>query len=140
MPFQANCIFCLIAQHRAPATIVYEDDATLAFMDIHPFTRGHTLVIPREHVENIFELQDGIGARIIETTHHVAVALRDALMPEGMNVTQANGRAAGQTVFHFHFHLLPRWRGDGRPIPQHSPIQAERTELEAIAALIRAQL
>ena len=112
-----GCIFCAIAKGEAPAEIVYEDQATLAFLDINPATLGHTLVIPKVHVRNIFDLDDETAAAAMRTATRVARGLRTALRPDGMNLMQANERAGFQSVFHFHFHLVPRWVGDGLRLP-----------------------
>jgi histidine triad (HIT) family protein len=112
-----QCTFCAIARGEAPAQVVYEDDDTIAFMDINPATPGHTLVIPRAHVRNIYGLDEGTAAAIMSTVLRIARGLRDAMQPDGLNVMQANERAAFQSVFHFHFHLVPRWIGDGLRLP-----------------------
>ncbi len=112
-----GCIFCAIAKGEAPAEVVYEDLATLAFLDINPATLGHTLVIPKVHVRNIYDLNDEIAAAVMRTATRVARGLRNALRPDGMNLVQANERAGFQSVFHFHFHLVPRWVGDGLRLP-----------------------
>jgi histidine triad (HIT) family protein len=137
-PAPDNCIFCAIAGGRAPAVVVYEDARTLAFLDIHPSARGHTLVIPKAHYDSLYDVQDGDG--IVETLARVARGLRDALQPEGLNVMQANGRAAGQTVSHLHFHLIPRWSGDALPVPRHPSRVTDYAELETIAAQIQAHM
>jgi len=108
-----ECIFCAIARGEASALVVYQDEETMAFMDINPATPGHTLVIPRAHVRNIYELDDHTAAAIMNTVLRVARGIREAMEPDGLNLMQANERAAFQSVFHFHFHLVPRWTGDG---------------------------
>ncbi|MGB8646660.1 MAG: HIT family protein [Anaerolineae bacterium] len=135
-----ECIFCAIAAHRAPGSLVYEDDSSLAFLDLHPLTRGHTLVIPREHCANIFELSDAAGQAVMRTAVKVAGALRGALNPDGLNLLQSNGHAAGQRVWHFHFHLVPRWSRDGLFLPAQPPRQADREDLNALAAALHAHL
>ncbi len=136
----AECIFCAIAEHRAPAAMLYEDEASLAFLDIHPLARGHTLVIPREHCANVFELSTTAGEAVMHATIKVARLLQQGLEPDGLNLLQSNGRAAGQTVFHFHFHLVPRWSTDGLFLPRHPLAQAERSELDALAGSLRSRL
>lgn len=131
------CIFCAIAEHRAPASLVYEDAESLAFLDTHPIARGHTLVIPRAHCADIFELSDDAGRAVMQAAIRVARALRQELQPEGMNLLQSNGRGAGQKVFHFHFHLVPRWEHDGLFLPRHAPTPADRRELDRMAAALR---
>ena len=135
-----DCIFCAIAAKRAPASIVYQDEATVAFLDIHPIARGHTLVIPREHCANLFELSPSAGDVVMRATVKVASALREELVPDGMNLLQSNGHTAGQTIFHFHFHLVPRWRNDGLFLPRHAPGEAARTDLTELATALQLRL
>ncbi len=135
-----DCIFCAIAAHQATASIIYEDEETLAFLDLHPLVRGHTLVIPRLHCANIFELKDGVGDAVMRTAIRIASALRAELAPDGLNLLQSNGRAAGQTVFHFHFHLVPRWSQDALFLPHHPLREAERTDLNELATALRSRL
>jgi histidine triad (HIT) family protein len=136
----ADCIFCAIASNRAPASIVYQDESTIAFLDIHPISKGHTLVIPREHCANLYELSADAGEMVMRTTVKVAEALRDVLKPDGLNLLQSNGQAAGQTVFHFHFHLVPRWRDDGLFLPRHTLGEAQRSHLIELATALRRRL
>ncbi len=103
-----DCIFCAIIAGQAPAERVYEDEATLAFLDIHPQGPGHTLVVPERHAALIYDLDDETAAHLAQALVRVARGIRAALAPEGLSVRQANGRAAGQDVMHVHFHLIPR--------------------------------
>lgn len=103
-----HCIFCEIVAGHAPAERVYEDAATLAFMDIHPRAPGHVLVIPKRHAAMIYDLDEETMAQLGQALLRVARGLRAALAPEGLSVVQSNGRAAGQEVMHVHFHLIPR--------------------------------
>ncbi len=135
-----DCIFCAIAASRAPASIVYQDETSVAFLDIHPIARGHTLIIPREHCADLFDLTNGAGEAVIRAAAKVARALRSELKPDGLNMLQSNGRAAGQTVFHFHFHLVPRWRNDGLFLPRHALAAADRSELAELATVLRQRL
>ena len=134
-----DCIFCRIVAREIPATFVYEDERALAFMDIGQINPGHVLVAAKAHAENIFALQDADAAAAFVAAARVARAIRDAFSPEGLSVYQANGRAAGQTVFHFHLHLVPRHAGDGMDLtwPVKNP---PRELLEKNAAKIRAKL
>ena len=113
----APCIFCAIAAGQAPARKVAEDDRTLAFLDIFPLTRGHALVIPKRHARDLLEVSTDDLAAVAAMAQRVArVSLAPApggLAAEGVNLLQANGAIAFQTVFHFHVHVLPRYRGDG---------------------------
>jgi histidine triad (HIT) family protein len=109
-----GCIFCQIRDGQIPSTRVYEDAKTLAFMDINPVNDGHLLVIPKAHAETIFDISPADLTAVAATAKKLAEALRQALEPEGLNLLQANGAAASQVVPHFHLHLIPRWKGDGR--------------------------
>jgi histidine triad (HIT) family protein len=109
----SSCIFCAIVAGRAPARFVYEDDDACAFLDANPLRLGHTLVVPRRHVRDL--LAEGAAetlAAIGPALHRTARLLKDRLVADGISVLQANGAAAGQTVFHLHFHLLPRPTND----------------------------
>jgi histidine triad (HIT) family protein len=112
-----TCIFCAIVAGDAPAEIVHRDDHTLAFMDINPATRGHLLVIPLEHAADIWELDEQQAQAVMSTSQLLARRIRDVLQPDGLNLVQANGAAAFQTVFHSHMHLVPRWSDDGLRLP-----------------------
>ncbi|MGA8260076.1 MAG: HIT family protein [Arenicellales bacterium] len=107
-----NCIFCKIVAGEIPCFKVYEDEHTLAFMDINPATRGHALVIPKEHSPNLFESPDAQLAAVAAAARKVGSAIQAALAPDGLNLVQANGPGAAQSVFHLHFHVLPRYTGD----------------------------
>lgn len=107
-----NCIFCKIVAGEIPCFKVYEDEHTLAFMDINPATRGHALVIPKEHSPNLFESPDAQLAVVTAAARKVGSAIQAALAPDGLNLVQANGPGAAQSVFHLHFHVLPRYTGD----------------------------
>ena len=134
MSTRADCIFCKIARGEAPAHRVYEDERTLAFMDIFPVTDGHTLVITKDHFENVFETDEDALAAVARTSHRLAAAIRSELAPDGLMVFQLNGAAAGQTVFHYHAHLVPR--AAGSELRLHGRQQADAARLGAIAARI----
>ncbi len=133
------CIFCQIVRGDAPAAHVYEDEQTLAFMDIAPLSRGHLLVIPREHAENLYEISADSLAAVVRTSHRIAPALRRVLEPEGLRILQLNGAPAGQTVFHYHMHLLPKNAGepDIGSAGLRDRRMADRGELETLAAQFR---
>ena len=111
-----DCIFCEIVAGNIPATKVYEDEGVLAFMDIAPINPGHTLVIPKQHYRNIFDMPPEVGSQIMKAAILIANAIRTALNPDGLNLFQSNEAAGFQTVFHFHLHVLPRWEDDPDPI------------------------
>ena len=120
------CIFCKIAAGQAPAHIVHEDERTLTFMDIFPVADGHTLVIPKAHGTNLLTVADADLAHVIVRSRAVAAAIRRVLDPDGIGVFQLNGAAAGQTVFHYHMHLIPRNQGDSLQIHSRTPGDPER--------------
>lgn len=107
-----NCIFCKIVAGEIPCFKIYEDDATLAFMDINPGNPGHCLVIPKAHAPDAYSIDAEDFAAVARTCTKVAPAVRDVVSPDGINLVQANGEGAGQTVFHVHMHILPRKNGD----------------------------
>jgi histidine triad (HIT) family protein len=117
MDARTDCIFCHIASGKAPAERLYEDDATVAFMDINPATDGHCLVIPRRHAEDIWSLDEEDGMAVWRTAHRVARVVREALNANGLNLLQASGRVAFQTVFHYHVHVVPRYSWDDVHLP-----------------------
>ncbi|GHH98546.1 HIT family protein [Neobacillus kokaensis] len=110
----SNCIFCKIVNGEIPAAKVFEDEHVVAFMDISQVTKGHTLVIPKVHKENLYELTPEIAGNIFKAVPAIANALKTEFEPAGLNIVNNNGEQAGQTVFHFHIHLIPRYgKGDG---------------------------
>jgi histidine triad (HIT) family protein len=140
-----ECIFCKIAAGDAPCVELYRDQATLAFMDIHPVNEGHCLVIPRVHFATIFEMTPNDFAAVCAMVTKIALAVDETLQPAAMNIVQANGAAAGQTVPHVHVHVLPRRAGDNLPMSwdrlrASDPIDADPTRLTATAKRIRARL
>ncbi len=135
----SDCVFCRIVARQIPATVVHEDEHTLAFMDLGQVNPGHVLVALKPHAENLYALDDAQAAAVLQAAAKVARAIRDAFSPAGLSVYQANGQAAGQTVFHYHVHLVPRHEGDGMALswPVKNP---PREKLEDYAARIRASL
>ncbi len=130
-----SCIFCKIVAGEIPAHKVYEDDQTLAFLDILPASRGHTLVIPKEHAESLFDITPETLAAVMTSAQTVARILRSKLQTDGMNMFQNNGAAAGQEVFHFHLHLLPRWTGEAASLGRRGA--TDHAALGALAAELR---
>lgn len=138
MAYDPNNIFAKILRGEAPAIKVYEDEATLAFMDIMPQVEGHTLVIPKEGAESIFDLSPEGAAALIRSTQKVAAAVKEATQAPGIMIAQLNGPAAGQTVFHIHFHILPRHHGI--ELKMHAREMADPEQLKAMAAKISAAI
>ncbi len=112
MSASQDCIFCKIIKGEIPSFKVYEDDDTLAFMDINPASDGHALVIPKVHAEDVHAVSDDSISRTVVAAKKVAAAVEKTVTPGGINLVQCNGPAAGQSVFHFHMHVLPRREGD----------------------------
>ena len=112
MSEQDDCIFCKIVSGEIPSFKVYEDGQTLAFMDINPANEGHCLVIPKVHARDLYAISDESVAAVACSARRVAIAVRETLDPEGVNLVQCNGPAAGQSVYHFHMHVLPRRKDD----------------------------
>lgn len=108
-----NCIFCKIAAGEIPSATVYEDDDFRAILDIAPAHKGHTIILPKTHAANLFELPDSIAGKLLPVAKKIATALKEELGCDGINILQNNGTAAGQTVFHLHVHIVPRYEGDG---------------------------
>ena len=111
-----NCIFCKIANGEIPSTTLYEDEDFRVILDLGPATRGHALLLPKNHFANLFELDDETSQNAILVAKKMAGKMKDALGADGFNLVQNNGEAAGQTVFHFHMHLIPRYENDNAGI------------------------
>lgn len=108
-----NCIFCKIIRKEIPASIIYEDDFSLAFLDINPVNIGHTLLLPKEHYENIFDVPEELLAKLTINSKKLAVSIKKSLAADGINISSNNGAAAGQLISHAHTHIIPRYNGDG---------------------------
>jgi histidine triad (HIT) family protein len=133
-----DCIFCGIVAGTMPAERVYEDERTIAFLDIAPACDGHVLVIPRAHSDDIHTADAADLAAVAATVQQMAARVSGALGAEGVSVVQSNGRAAGQTVFHYHVHVLPRFPGDGVLVPWKMA-RASPEDLARIGALLRGE-
>lgn len=133
----ADCIFCQIVAGEASATIIDEDERTVSFMDINPATRGHALVVPRDHTRDIHTIQRGDLDACVRAAQRLAGKAVERLGADGVNVLNAAGRAAWQTVFHFHFHVIPRYADDPLRLPW-TPGPGDPHEIAAAAAALRA--
>ena len=133
-----DCVFCAIAAAEIPSFKIYEDDLVLAYLDINPFTLGHTLVIPKKHFKGLLDTPDDLLADVVQRVKKVAANLKDALKCDGFNILQNNGPAAGQTVPHVHFHIVPRYGTDesstGCTFANHP---GDMTALRSLAERIR---
>lgn len=132
-----TCAFCEIVAGRGAASIFYEDDLVLGFMDISPVTRGHALVIPKAHASRLADLDEATGRHLFTIAQRTAAAIRaSGVTCEGINLSLADGEAAGQEVDHVHLHVIPRYQGDGFRIAARWGRRAERSELDVVAAQI----
>jgi histidine triad (HIT) family protein len=130
MTFDPSCPFCDIVRGLGPAHLVYEDESSMAFLDFAPAAEGHTLVIPRSHARTLLDISPASAAALLSSATHVARLIDRTFHPDGMTMVQANERAGGQTVFHVHLHLVPRWNGDAL----FRPWDARRVPTETLAA------
>jgi histidine triad (HIT) family protein len=137
MPAEPDCLFCRIVAGEIPATIVAEDERTIAFMDINPATRGHALVIPREHAADVYAIDPADLQAVAVAAQRLARRARERLGANGVNLLNSNGAAAWQTVFHFHLHVIPRYEGDPLRLPW-DPAPGDPDEIAAAAARLTA--
>jgi histidine triad (HIT) family protein len=133
---EQDCIFCKIVAGELPATIVDEDEHTIAFMDINPATRGHALVVPRKHAPDLLSIEPAELATVAEAAQRLAARIKGRLSADGINVINSCGAAAWQTVFHFHLHVIPRYQGDPMRLPW-LPAPGDPEQIAAAAAAIR---
>jgi histidine triad (HIT) family protein len=131
-----DCIFCKVIGHEIPAEFLWEEDETVAFMDINPWTRGHALVIPRDHSTDLLEISADDLAATSAGAQRLARMQKDRLGCDGVNLLNSCGAAGWQTVFHFHIHSIPRYEGDPLELPTR-PRPAEQDELARVAAELR---
>jgi len=126
-----NCIFCKIANGEIPSATVYEDDNFRAILDIAPAHKGHVIILPKKHAADIFTLDEDVAREVFPVAKKIAAAVRDEVGADGINILQNNAEAAGQSVFHFHVHVVPRYTGDGiLPVwPQGEYEEGEAAEL-----------
>lgn len=110
---EPNCIFCKIAGGEIPSKTIYEDEEFRVILDISPATKGHALILPKEHYANLYEIPEEVASRVMKLTKKLAGHMTEVLKCDGFNIVQNNGETAGQTVFHFHMHLIPRYAEDG---------------------------
>ncbi len=142
MAKSTSCIFCDIVRGAAEVSVCYEDPLALAFLDIQPVNPGHTLVVPREHFESLVDLPAELANHLFQVATRLGTIVRKISRAEGLNIVVNSGAAAGQDVFHYHVHIIPRMKGDGFDIPLPFPGSAmpERNALDAYAARIHAEL
>lgn len=127
-----NCIFCKIAGGEIPSATVYEDSDFRVILDLGPASRGHALILPKEHFKDLCELDESVAAKVLPLAGKVGAAMKEVLGCSGFNVVQNNGETAGQTVFHFHVHIIPRYEG-GPAMVTWTPGNVDSTELAEIS-------
>lgn len=131
-----DCIFCRIISREIDAKRVYEDEHTLAFLDINPANKGHTLIVSKYHAPTLFDIPEEELRSTISTVRKVAIAIRDSIKPQGINIVQSNGKAAGQEIDHLHFHVVPRTFEDGNML-KFNRIQVSDEDQKKTAKLIK---
>lgn len=132
---QDNCIFCKIAAGDIPSATIYEDNDFRVILDIEPASKGHALILPKEHYANLYELSDELAAKALIVAKKVITKMTDILGCDGYNVVQNNGEAAGQTVFHFHIHLIPRYKDDDVNIGWKQGSLTEEVKAEILSGM-----
>lgn len=131
----SNCIFCKIANGEIPSATLFEDEKVRVILDISPASKGHALILPKEHYANLYEIDDEMAKHVIITAKRQATKMRDALGVEGINIVQNNGEIAGQTVFHYHMHIVPRYKDDNVNIKWEPGELSEEKKAELIKKL-----
>ncbi|MDD2978896.1 MAG: HIT family protein [Hespellia sp.] len=131
----SNCIFCKLANGEIPTTTVYEDDDFRVILDANPATRGHALILPKEHCANIYEISEELAAKAMKLAKKLVTEFTEKLGCDGYNIVQNNGEAAGQTVFHFHMHLIPRYKDDGAAFGWHMSELTDDQKVELLEIL-----
>ena len=126
-----DCIFCKLANGDIPTNVIYEDDTFTVIMDASPATKGHSLILPKDHYANIYELDEEVAGKAFKLAKKLAAKMTEELKCDGFNIIQNNGETAGQTVFHFHMHLIPRYKDDNQEIGWNptSPSAEEQKEI-----------
>ena len=131
-----NCIFCKLANGVFPTRTVYEDESFRVILDLGPATKGHALILPKSHAANLYELPDDMAAKVLPLAKKIATQMKEKLGCDGLNLVQNNGEVAGQTVMHFHLHLIPRYVDDGQNL-LWKPTEPSAEELDAILETLK---
>ena len=129
---EVDCIFCKIAAGEIPSRKIYEDSDLIAIMDLNPTSKGHSLIIPKEHCTNIYDIDEDIAAKVMKTAKKLATKMTVALNCDGFNLLQNNGETAGQTMFHFHMHLIPRYKDADNNMLKFTSVSFSDEEMDAI--------
>lgn len=132
----SNCIFCKIANGEIPSRTIEENDLFKVVLDVGPATKGHALILPKDHYRNLYDLPEDVAAEVYKMAKKIALRMKEKLGCDGVNVVQNNEETAGQTVFHFHMHVIPRYKDDGQVIGW-KPGQPTAEELDAIVEALK---
>lgn len=133
-----DCIFCKLSNGDIPTNALYEDDVVKVIFDLNPASKGHVLILPKNHFDDIYSMDDATAAHVFQVAVKVAKAMKETLGCEGLNIVQNNGEIAGQTVFHFHMHLIPRYKGDKNDdILKYTPLELSDDEMKEILDKIK---
>lgn len=133
-----DCIFCKLSNGDIPTNALYEDDVVKVIFDLNPASKGHVLILPKNHFDDIYSMDDATAAHVFQVAVKVAKAMKETLGCEGLNIVQNNGEIAGQTVFHFHMHLIPRYKGDKNDdILKYTPLELSDDEMKEILDMIK---
>lgn len=132
---KADCIFCKIANGEIPSRTIYEDEQFRVILDLSPAAKGHALILPKEHADNLFELPEDVACNAMRVAKKVSAILKEKLHADGLNLVQNNGEVAGQTVMHFHLHMIPRYKEDGQKI-NWVPQEVEASVLDDVCKQI----
>ena len=131
-----DCIFCKLANGVFATNSIYEDEDFNVILDVGPATKGHALILPKEHYDNFFELPDEKAAKVMVLAKKLSASMKEKLNADGLNIVQNNGSVAGQTVMHYHLHIIPRYENDGQRI-LWKPLEASDDELKAICEILK---
>lgn len=132
----SNCIFCKIANGEIPSRTIEENDMFKVVLDVGPATKGHALILPKDHYTNLYDLPEDVTAEVYKMAKKIAIRMKEKLGCDGVNIVQNNEEAAGQTVFHFHMHVIPRYKDDGQAIGW-KPSQPTAEELDAVVEALK---
>ena len=132
-----NCIFCKIIKGEIPSFKVFENNKVFCFLDINPLTKGHTLIVPKKHYENIFDIPEEDLKEIISTAKNLANKFKEKLNAQGVNLVNASGETAEQSVFHFHLHLVPRYKDDGLEMNKWWQSKVKKVDFEELLTLLK---
>lgn len=135
-----DCVFCKIASGEIPSRKIYEDEDVIAIMDLSPTSRGHSLIIPKEHCTNIYDIEEETAAKVMKVAKKLALKMTTALNCDGFNLLQNNGETAGQTMFHFHMHLIPRYKDADNDMLKFTSVELTDEEMDAIRDQITGSL